>query len=148
MRTYSSFVRADEGSILIETALGFMLTMTMVLGIVEGCMMVYTFSVLEDAAREGVRYAAIHGTNSTSCSGPSTGCADSAGALVVSDVTAYARLFAGNLTGMTVSVTYPDNASSAASRVQVAITYTYVPLFKYPGISHLLTVSSQGRILY
>ena len=133
---------------MIETVLGFMVTMTMVLGIIECCMMAYTYAALEDAAREGVRYAAIHGTDSTNCSGPSSGCGDSAGANVVSDVTAYASQLAGNLGGMSVVVTYPDGVSTATSRVQVAITYTYQSLFNYPSGSHLLQVSSQGRIIY
>jgi Flp pilus assembly protein TadG len=141
-------VCGEDGSIVIETAIGFMLTMTMVLGIIECCMMAYTYSVLEDATREGVRYAAVHGADSSACSGPSTGCADSAAANVVTDVTTYAGQMAGNLSGMSVTVTYPDGACTATSRVQVAIAYTYQPIFHYPGATHLLTVSSQGRLVY
>lgn len=137
-----------RGSVAVETALGFMVVMAMVLGIMECCMMAYTYGVLEDAAREGVRYASVHGSDSSSCSGPSTGCGDPTAANVVTDVTAYAGNYAGNLGGMTVTVTYPDAASTATSRVQVAIAYTYQPLFNYPGMSHLLQVSSQGRIMF
>ncbi len=138
----------ERGSIVIETALGFMITMTMVLGIIECCMQAYTYGVLEDATREGVRYASIHGTDSSTCSGPSSGCADSTAANVVTDVKNYAANFAGNLSAMTVTVTYPDASSSAGSRVQVEITYTYAPIFHTPGTSHGLQVSSQGRIMY
>ncbi len=141
-------IRGDGGSILIETALGFMLIITMVLGIIECCMMAYTLSILEDAAREGVRYASVHGTDSTSCSGPDVGCADSTYANVVSDVTSYASAFSGILSGMSVTVTYPDGTSTATSRVLVAITYTYQPHFLFPGPSHVMTVSSEGRIVY
>jgi len=140
--------RGEDGSIVIETALGFMITMTMVLVIIECCMMVYTYSVLEDAVREGVRFASIHGIDSSSCSGPSSGCADSTGANVVSDVTVYAGKFVGNLAGMGVTVTYPDGKSTPTSRVSVQIVYTYQPLFRFPGASHVLQVSSQGRIVY
>ncbi len=141
-------MRGTSGAVAVETALGFMLIMAMVLGIIECCMMAYTYAVLEDAAREGVRYASIHGTDSSSCSGPSTGCADSSAANVVSDVTSYAANYVGNLTGISVTVNYPDGASTATSRVQVAIVYTYQPLFNYPGMSHVLSVSSEGRIMF
>jgi len=141
------WVRDERGSIMIETALGFMIMMTMVLGIMECSMMAYTFSIMEDAAREGVRYATVHGIDSASCNGPSSGC-DATAANVISDVKAYAATFTGGLTGMTVTVTYPDGASTATSRVKVALSCTYQPVFHFPGSAHLLQVSSSGRILY
>lgn len=140
---------SESGSVAIETALSFMLIMTMVLAIVEFSVMAYTYSVLGEAARQGVRYATIHGTASSNCSGPSTGCADSSAANVVSAVTTYANNFTGNVSGMKVQVTYPDAGGSAApSRVTVAITYTYQPMFHVIGTSPAFHVSSQGRILY
>lgn len=110
-------------------------------------MMAYTYSVIEDAARQGMRYATVHGTNSSSCAGPSTGC-DSTAANVVSTVTTYAQTFAGALAGLNVAVTYPDGKSTATSRVLVSVTYAYAPVFHYPGATQHLTVSSAGRILY
>jgi len=146
------FSRSEDGAIAIETALGFMMLMTMMLGIIECCMMGYTYATLEDATREGVRYAVIHGADSSTCSGPGTGsgsaCTDSTAANVISDVTTFANSFSGSLSGMVVTVTYPDGTSTANSRVQVAIAYTYQSLFHFPGASHNLQVSSQGRILY
>jgi Flp pilus assembly protein TadG len=141
------WMRDDLGSIMIETTLGFMVMMTMVLGIMECSMMAYTFSVMEEAAREGVRYASVHGIDSASCEGPSSGC-DATAANVISDVKAYAGTFTGSLSGMTVTVTYPDSASTATSRVKVALSCTYAPVFHFPGTAHLLQVSSSGRILY
>jgi Flp pilus assembly protein TadG len=125
-----------------------MVMMTMLLGIMECCMMGYSYSVLEDAAREGVRYAIIHGTDSSSCSGPSTGCGDSTGANVVSDVKTYAGVFTKSASNITVTVSYPDGTSTAESRVQVTITETYQPVFHLPLTAQTMTVSSEGRILY
>ena len=141
------WMRDERGSIMIETTLGFMVMMSMVLGIMECSMMAYTFSVMEDSAREGVRYATVHGIDSSSCAGPSSGC-DAAAANVVSDVKTYAKTFTGGLNTMTVTVTYPDGASTATSRVKVALSCTYQPVFHFPGSAHLLQVSSEGRILY
>lgn len=144
----SAILRNESGSVAIETALGFMLIMAMVLGIIELSMMAYTFGVLEEAARDGIRYATIHGTDSTSCSGPSSGCADSSATNVSSDVTNYASAYVANVSGMSVTVTYPDAASTPNSRVQVAIAYQYQPLFTFAGTPPTLHVSAVGRIIY
>jgi len=142
-----ALLSCDRGTVAIETSVGFMLMMAMLLGIMECSVMGYTYAVLEESAREGVRYAIVHGTDSSSCSGPSTGC-DATAQNVIDDVKAYANTFAGTLSGISVSVTYPDGASTGTSRVKVSITQTYVSVFHIPGISQTLTVSSTGRILY
>lgn len=144
----SAILRSESGSVAIETALGFMLIMAMVLGIIELSMMAYTFGVLEEAAREGIRYATIHGSDSTNCSGPSSGCTDSSASNVSSDVTNYAAAYVSNVSGMTVTVTYPDAASTPNSRVQIAIAYQYQPLFTFVGTPPTLRVSAVGRIIY
>jgi Flp pilus assembly protein TadG len=140
-------LRGEEGSSAVEFTLTFMVFFTLVLGIMEVCMMCYTYAVLEDAAREGVRYAIVHGSDSSSCQGPSTGC-DSTAASVKSDVSTYAQSFAGNLSNMVVTVSYPDGTSTVLSRVQVSITQSYTSVFKVPGFNQSVTVSSSGRILY
>jgi Flp pilus assembly protein TadG len=138
----------EQGSVMVETALSFFLIITCVLGIIECCLMVYTYAVYADAARHGVRYATFHGTDSTSCSGPSAGC-DSTAASVVSDVTTYASGYAAPASGLTVTVTYPDaGGSKASSRVIVNVAYSYHPLFNFPGTPTNFQVKSQGRIVY
>lgn len=139
---------SEEGSLLIETALSLLLIMPMVFWLFEMCMMTYTYSVLGDAARQGVRYAVVHGTDSGNCSGPSIGCADASGANVVAVVDSAAALSFHDLTDMTVQVTYPDLASTPQSRVDVTVDYTYVPYFKLPWVLHPAELSAEGRISY
>jgi Flp pilus assembly protein TadG len=139
-------LRDDEGALIVETAFGFMILMAMIMGIMECSMRAYTYSVLAEAAREGVRYASVHGTDSTSCMGPSTGCDAKAGN-VVTDVKTFASTYVST-TGMSVSVSYPDSASTGTSRVQVSVTQLYSPIFPYPGAPQTITVTSAGRILY
>jgi Flp pilus assembly protein TadG len=147
-RTGLAALMSDEcGAIMVETTLGFMIMMTMVLGILECSMMAYTYSVMEDSAREGVRFASVHGTDSSSCQGPSSGC-DATAANVSADVKAYASTFTSGLKTMTVTVTYPDGLSTATSRVKVALSVTYQPIFHIPETARLMQVSSTGRILY
>jgi Flp pilus assembly protein TadG len=143
-------LRQDEsGAVAIETAASFVLLITLVLGIIEFSMMTYTYGVMAEAARHGVRYASIHGVDSSTCSGPSTGCSDPTAANVVNDVNTFASQFLNTMSSAVVRVTYPDAGGSAvASRVTVAITYTYQPLFRFPGLQQTFQLSAQGRILY
>jgi Flp pilus assembly protein TadG len=142
-------LREERGSVLIESALAYMVGMAMVLGIIELAMMCYTFGVVSEAARVGVRYASVHGADSSTCSGPTTGCGDATGANVASQVNAFAATFTKSTTAKTVTVTYPDaGGSSVPSRVQVAVTYTYLPLFGISAVGHVFHVAEQGRIVY
>lgn len=141
-------LRSDEGSLVLETALSLLIVIPMVFWMFEMCMLTYTYSVLGDAARQGVRYAIVHGTDSGNCSGPSSGCADSSAANVKAVVTTAAQFSFHDLTKMTVQVSYPDLASNPPSRVNVTINYTYVPYIKLPGIANLVQLSAQGRIIY
>jgi Flp pilus assembly protein TadG len=138
----------EEGSLVVETALSLLLVIPMVFWLFEMCMLTYTYSVLGDAARQGVRYAIVHGIDSGNCSGPSSSCADASGANVVSVVQSAAAYSFHDLSEMTVQVTYPDGSSAPPSRVDVTINYTYVPYIKLPGIVHSVQLSAQGRILY
>ncbi|MGC1872906.1 MAG: TadE family protein [Acidobacteriaceae bacterium] len=141
-------LRCEEGSLVLETALSLLIVIPMVFWMFEMCMLTYTYSVLGDAARQGVRYAIVHGTDSGNCSGPSSGCADTSAANVKSVVTAAAAYSFHNLSQMAIQVTYPDDSSAPPSRVNVTINYTYVPYIKLPGIANSVQLSAQGRIFY
>lgn len=138
----------EEGSLLIETALGLLVVIPLVFWMIELCMFTYTMSVLGDAARQGVRYAIMHGTDSSNCSGPSSGCGDSSGANVTAWVKAYAASSFHDLSDMNVQVSYPDGSSAPPSRVQVSIQYLYVPYLKLPGIERTMNLTAEGRIVY
>lgn len=141
-------VAGEEGALMIEAALALLVIMPLVFWLFEICMLTYTCSVLGDAARQGVRYAIDHGTDSTLCSGPSEGCSDTAATNVISVVKRNAAYSFHNLSNMAVQVTYPDGNSSPPSRVNVAIQYTYVPYIQLPGIARNIDVSAQGRIVF
>jgi hypothetical protein len=138
----------EAGSLVVETALSLLLVLPMVFWLFEMCMLTYTYSVLGDAARQGIRYAIVHGTDTTLCSGPSSGCGDSSGANVTTVVQHAAAYSFHDLTKMKVQVTYPDLSSAPPSRVDVTINYTYVPYIKLPGIAQSVRLSAQGRIIY
>ncbi len=142
-------VSDDSGSVQVESAFCYLIIFMLMLGIIQFCMMVYTFGVYSEAARVGTRYAVEHGTNSSNCSGPSTGCGDSSAANVISAVNNYAAAYVAKISGMNVAVNYPDSTGSAApSRVVVTITYTYAPFVSYAGFAQPFSITSQGRIQY
>jgi Flp pilus assembly protein TadG len=141
--------RNECGATLAESAICYGLIFTCLFGVIQFCMLVYTYGVYAEAARAGVRYAVEHGTDSSTCSGPSTGCGDSTGANVVSAVNSYAAQFVAKVPGVQVNVTYPDASSAPPSRVVVKVTYTYTPFLKgSKGVSQAMGITTQGRIIY
>lgn len=150
LRSRAAYVplSGESGSLMVETALALLVVLPMVFWLFELCMLTYTIGVLGDAARQGVRYAIVHGTDSSNCSGPSTGCADSSGANVIATVKNAAVFSFHDISGMTVQVSYLDGSSSPSSRVSVAINYAYVPYIQLPGIAQTIDTTAEGRIVY
>lgn len=148
-RLPAALLREDVGAVEVESALCYGIIFVLMLGVMQFCMMIYTYGVYAEAARVGVRYAVAHGTdNTSSCSGPTTGCSDSAGANVVSAVKTYAAGYISTVPGMQVSATYPDSSSSPPSRVVIKINYTYMPFAMLAGFHQSFQITVQGRIWY
>src|ERR1051326_7702007 len=70
--------KPESGQALVEFTFVFMFWVVMVLAILEMVLFLHTYNVLADAAKEGVRYAIVHGTNNSIPCGPVT-CADVTG---------------------------------------------------------------------
>jgi Flp pilus assembly protein TadG len=139
----------EDGQAMIETAISLLTAIIVAFWLFEFSMFIYTYSVLNQAAHEGVRYAIVHGTDSGSCSGPSAGCSDTSGANVVAVVQNIAANTLHDMSAMTVNVGYPDaTGSKPLSLVTVTVNYTFVPYFNLPGIKDAMQVTSQGRIIY
>ena len=145
----SSFARAESGSMLIEFSLSIWTLFLVTFLIFEFCMAIYTYSVLGNAAREGIRYAIVHGTDSSSCSGPSSGCGDTGGSNVTAVVNSYAAISFHDTSLMTVTPSWPDGTSTPSSRVLVTISYSYLPYMTLPGFNApQMQVTAEGRIVY
>lgn len=157
--------RDDEGQATqIEFILSILTIMFTIFWTWEVVLAVYTYNVLSGAAKEGVRYAIVHGSNNCSAQGPggtaqtctgvttqtlcdgSTSSVSSAGTDVKTTVTCYAKLSLHDISGMTTTVTWPDSTNTAGSKVNIVVTYAYVPFLALP-ITPTLTTASQGRIV-
>src|SRR6266496_1476085 len=68
-------LRSDRGQATIEFAFVFIVLIIMVVSIVEMIFFMSTYNVLADAAKEGVRYAIVHGYNNSYPVGPACPCA-------------------------------------------------------------------------
>ena len=141
--------KSENGQGMVETALALLGAFTLAMMLCEGSMLVYAYTAINGAAREGVRYAVVHGSDSTNCSGPSPGCADAPAANVVAVVKQYAALSFHDISNMTITVDYPEaTQADPLSLVTVTIKYTYVPLVKLFNLNSTLTITSHGRIVY
>lgn len=141
--------KGEKGQAMIEFLLSFMLLMIFIFFCFEMIMLLYSYNVLADAAKEGVRYAIVNGSNSASPAGPTTGtssdCTTSI-APVKSVVTGWAGLTFHDVSLMTVNVCYLDGNNIAPSRVQVTISYTYKPYFNVP-LTPTIQAAAEGRIV-
>lgn len=54
-------LRSDTGSTLVESALSITILLTLLIGIMEGCLLIYSYHFISNAAREGTRYAIVRG---------------------------------------------------------------------------------------
>jgi hypothetical protein len=134
----------EDGQATLE-----MVVFSLVFWLFELCMFTYTCSVLNDAAQEGVRYAIMHGTDSSLCSDPDTVCTNQTPySNVQAVVTAAASASLHNTSAMTVTVSYANSTAATGNPVAVKVAYTYVLYLNFPGLANALTFTSQGKILY
>jgi Flp pilus assembly protein TadG len=145
--------RLQRGQATLEFGLTIVFVMLFIVGAIELVMLVYTYSVLADAAKDGVRYAIVHGagTGAANCSGPGGGgvsCTDSAANNVTSEVTTYAALSLHDTSKMNVTPSYPDSSSVAPCRVRIDVSYVYQPFFGLGWPSVTVYAAAEGRIVF
>src|SRR5450756_2631217 len=96
-------LRSDRGQATIEFALVIIFLMVMVVSILEMVLFMHTYNVLADSAKEGVRYAIVHGAANTGGCGPAS-CTAITGSTGV--VKTYAQNSLHDTTTMAVTVDY------------------------------------------
>jgi len=163
---FKNALRSDRGQALVEFALVIIFLFLLVLGILEMLFFMNTYNVLADSAKEGVRYAIVHGVNNKYAVGPTCPCAKIDGAagpsLAAAEdptntygiVKTFAQYSLRDTTGMTVTVTYGPADSPAVSplnktpnRVQVVVTYPYHPFFGLGWPTVTVNAAAEGRIM-
>src|ERR1051326_8262423 len=70
----TSQCKGESGQAMVEFALVITFIFFVFVGILQMILLMYTYNTLADAAKEGIRYAVVHGTGfgAAGCSGPGT----------------------------------------------------------------------------
>lgn len=123
----------QRGQSLLETALMITVIFTVVFWIFELGWLMYTYTVMADAANEGVRYAIVHS------GGDASGTA--------AKVQTFAATSLHNTSSMKVSVTFPDGSASPPNHVRVTVTYTYVPWLSNYISTPTMTTFAEGTMV-
>jgi Flp pilus assembly protein TadG len=145
----------QRGQAQVEFLLSAIFLITLILISIELILLLYTYVVIAGAAKEGVRYAIVHGSGVAASGadysqGPSTGSAhtcssssndNASSARIVSAVNTYA-----NYSGMTVIVCYLDGTNAAPNQVQVQVSYPYTTVFSLGLTTPTVRASALGRI--
>ncbi len=146
MTVRSGILRFSDtrGQALVEFGfVAFLLTMV-IFGVVEMCRMLLVYTTVANAARAGVRYAIVHGSDSSVSTSQ-----------VQTVVNGYLGVGTVNTANATVTVTYPDPAGASPSgctspgcHITVAVSYPYDPFTTYFPLSVHLGSASQGVITF
>jgi Flp pilus assembly protein TadG len=144
--------KGEAGQAAVEFALMIVFIMLFLVGFLELVVVLYTYSVLADSAKEGVRYAVVHGSLTAPgfCNGPGdTGVPCDAGAAgVIAAVNNYAGYSLHSTGAMTVTPSYPDGSSKPSSRVRVVVSYPYQPFFGLGWPTVTVNAAAEGRIAF
>jgi Flp pilus assembly protein TadG len=116
---------SESGQAMVEFLLVSLFIFILFVSMIQMIMFMYAYSTLADAAKEGVRYAVVHGTGYSAvnggvgCSGPGNPsvtpvatCADSTGSNVITAVAYFATLSAQTIPTGNVTVCYDPNSSN------------------------------------
>ena len=144
--------REDRGSSLLEFALISFMFVIVLAGVVEMGRMVLVYNTIANAAREGTRYAIVHGGTR---SGPgATGVNGPSGPGNTTQVQTVVKNFASaglvDTTALTITVSYPNGNNTAGSPVAVKVLYTYDPFVNFFSsiLNTTLGSTSEGVITY
>jgi Flp pilus assembly protein TadG len=125
--------RDQRGQSLLETAIMIPVIFVVVFWTFELGWLMYTYSVLANAANEGVRHAMVH----------SGGDAGGTQALVKN----FASTSLHDVSAISVAVAFPDGSAAPPNRVQVTVTYTYIPFLQVFAIAPTMRTYAEGRMV-
>jgi Flp pilus assembly protein TadG len=139
-----SLAHADEGSSLIEFAVSLSVLMTFTFALMEMCVGYYTNGMISEVAREGSRYAIVHGSTCTTSSGGS--CTVTAAQVkTFTQSLGYPNPGGGSLVA---TASFPDGDEVPGHRVLVTISYSMPIRFPFiPTRALGLSASSEMTIV-
>jgi Flp pilus assembly protein TadG len=142
-------LRDNRGQNLLEFAAITIVTLAVLFAVVEFGRMILVYTTIASAARIGVRYAMVTGTDNLATTTQITA--------VVNDYLSAAPIVTGSGAGhASVNITYPgytplacaSGAKDPGCPVQVTVSYAYQPMLTYFPINVTLSSQSQGVITF
>ena len=110
----------QSGQSTLEFALTLPILLLAIAGLFDFTRAIYNYNTLAEIAREGTRYAMVHGSDSTSPVGPGQDAA------LIDHVKSFAT--AMDPSRITVSPTWPSGNNKPGSSVRVEVSYSFTPL--------------------
>jgi Flp pilus assembly protein TadG len=148
---------SERGASMVEFAMTFLIITFVLFPLIGFSFWVYAYNVMADAAKAGVRYAIVHGANSTVPSGPActsncttqASCTDNSANVgnVQDEVKKWAKFSVYSTSNIKVTVCYLDGSNTAPSRVQVKVSNPTTAFFSRLWSSAAITATAQGRIV-
>jgi Flp pilus assembly protein TadG len=131
----------ERGESLVMLALTLPILLGFTFGLMQLCLVYYSWNMISESARQGARYAIVHGATCETSAGAS--CTASA-ATVQSYVEGlgWANLGGGT---MSVAATYPDGDEAPGHRVLVTVTYSFPYNIKFV-TSRSISLSSSSEM--
>lgn len=121
MRGLRHAAKEEHAQSLVEFALILPLILLIVTGVFDLARAVWQENTLAYAAREGTRYAVVHGSTSTTPIGPCTNCSNATVLTVVQNASI-------GVPGITIVIDYPDGNNDRNSRITLDARAPFVPL--------------------
>jgi len=150
----------QAGQAMVEFMLVIVFLLVLFVSILQMILLMHAYNTLADAAKEGIRYAVVHGTGNTNCSGPGlpsatppVTCSGTPYPNVQTAVTNFAAVSFQNVSASNVTVDYnPNSANGIACNtpgclVRVTVSYTYQPFFGLGWPKFPLYAAADGRIM-
>lgn len=132
---------------MVEFAIAAPVLFLMLFGIMEGGWLYYNQNQITDAAREGARYAAVHGTLAEDVSDDDVDTYVVPTSDVKTDIVDHLSI--PDASDIDVKVSVPDGDMVPGHHVTVKVTFLYHPLIGYAFGSAAITLkSSSTSIIY
>lgn len=157
MKRKKSLKTSERGTSMVEFVMTLLIITFVLFLLVEFSLWVYAYNVMADAAKAGVRYAIVHGANSTTPSGPictsnctmDVSCTTSSPNVgnVQNEVKKWAKFSVYSTSSINVTVCYLDGTNTAPGRVQVKVSNPTTAFFSRLWSSAAITATAQGRIV-
>lgn len=144
------FWSAEHGAAMVEMAISMVILVTLLFGVIEMCLALYSYHFVSEAAREGTRYAIVRGS---ACQFPSACPATG------SDIQSYVQnlgLPGINPSAMTVTTAWTSagagctpsaSCNNPGNRVQVTVQYKFPLSIPFIPISTLTMSSTSAMII-